>query len=210
MNLTDLTVAAFLDRLRSAEPTPGGGSAAALGSAIGASLLATVAAMPTRRTESSAALEQLQGAGRRSTASAEALTSIVDEDSRAYDAVVAAFRLPKSTDREKSERSAQIQSALAAAVQAPLAAARHCAGALEAAITVAQYGNHNASSDTGVGIELLAAGIRGAALNVEINLRSVKDDARVQQARSELESLIRRAEVSVSEARRQLGERGTS
>lgn len=206
MNLTHLTVAAFLDRLRSSEPTPGGGSAAALASAAGASLLAMVAAMPTRRAEAPAAVEQLHDAGRRSAALAEALTSLVDEDSRAYDDVVAAFRLPKSTDVEQSERSARIQVALAAAVQAPLAVARHSAEALEAATTVAQYGNRNAASDTGVGIELLGAGFRGAALNVEINLRSLKDDACVQQARSELESLTRRAEAAASDARRYLEE----
>ncbi|MGH9310109.1 MAG: cyclodeaminase/cyclohydrolase family protein [Vicinamibacterales bacterium] len=206
MNLTLLTVAAFLDRLRSSEPTPGGGSAAALASAIGTSLLAMVAGMPTRRAESPAAVDQLHDAGRRTAALAERLTSLVDEDSRAYDDVVAAFRLPKATDAQKSERSARIQSTLAAAVQAPLAVARHSAEALEAATTVAEYGNRNAASDTGVGIELLGAGLRGAALNVEINLRSIKDDAYVQQARSELDALAHRAEAAASRARRQLGD----
>jgi formiminotetrahydrofolate cyclodeaminase len=205
MNLTDLNVAAFLDRIRSPDPTPGGGSAAALASATGASLLVMVAAMPTRRAESPDAVDQLHDAGRRSAALAKALTSLVDEDSRAYDEVVAAFRLPKSTDDEKSERSARIQAALAAAVQAPLAVARHSVEALEAATIVALYGSRNAASDTGVAIELLGAGLRGAALNVEINLRSMKDEAYVQRGRSETEALTLRAEAAASDARRHLG-----
>jgi formiminotetrahydrofolate cyclodeaminase len=206
MNLTHLTVAEFLDRLRSSKPTPGGGSAAALASATGASLLSMVAAMPAGRAGSPDAVEQLQDAGRRSAELAAALTSLVDEDSRAYDGVVAAFRLPKSTDGEKAERSARIQSALAAAVQPPLAVARHSLEALEAAAIVARYGNYNAASDTGVGIELLGAGLRGAALNVEINLRSLKDEAYVQQGRRELKTLTGGAETAAAEAHRQLAE----
>ena len=185
MKLTALSVSELLAAFRSSEPTPGGGSAAALSSAVGASLLAMVAALPKPRTSSEVEANELADAGRRCTSIAVELEALVDQDSAAYDLVVGAFRLPKVTDEEKSARTAAIQKALVAATEVPLDVMRKTAAALGLAAAVARLGNANAASDVEVGIGLLKAGLSGARQNVEINLGSVKSADYVARVRDE-------------------------
>jgi formiminotetrahydrofolate cyclodeaminase len=175
MTLAALPLTTFLERLRSSSPTPGGGSASALAGAIGAALLAMVAALPKPRTTTDDEVRKLKEAGEFTTTFAQRLEHLIDEDSQAYDAVVSAYRLPKETEAEKSARSARIQEAMKQAIEAPLEVMRTCADALAWAGVVSSLGNASASSDVQVGIELLRAGLRGARLNVNINLRSIKD-----------------------------------
>ena len=185
MRLTNMTVTSLLAAFRSSEPTPGGGSASALAGAVGASLVAMVAALPRPTATGDEDLLDLRTSGQRAVELAEQLEALVDRDSEAYELVVGAYRLPKSTDAEKAARSAAIQRAMRAAIEAPLDVMRACAEGLEHARTVARFGNPNASSDVLVGRELLRAGLRGARLNVEINLGSVKDAAYVSGVREE-------------------------
>jgi formiminotetrahydrofolate cyclodeaminase len=175
MKLVNRSVSDLLAAFRSPEPTPGGGSAAALAGALGASLLAMVAALPKSRAATEEDAQRLEAAGDRCAALASALETLVDQDSEAYDLVMSAFRKPKATDDEKAARSAAIQAAFREAIAAPLAVMRACAAAAEQGVVVAALGNASASSDARVGLELLAAALRGARLNVEINLGSVKD-----------------------------------
>jgi formiminotetrahydrofolate cyclodeaminase len=205
MKLTDRSVADLLAGFRSSEPTPGGGSAAALAGAVGASLLAMVAGLPKPRAATEEDLERLGAAGRRCAELSESLAALVDRDSEAYDTVVHAFKLPKSTDAEKATRSLRIQQAMQAATDTPLDVMRACSDAIEQAAVVAAFGNPNASSDVGVGLELLGAGLRGARLNVEINLGSLKDAELVTRARNESARLAMEAETGIAAARGKLG-----
>ena len=191
MKLTERRVDDLLQAFRSPDPTPGGGSAAALAGALGASLLAMVAGLPKSRAATEEDAERLQAAGRRCAAIAGDLTTLVDRDSEAYDLVVGAYQQPKRTDEEKSARSAAIQQAMRAAIAAPLDVMRACAAAAEQGVVVAALGNPSASSDVRVGFELLGAGLRGAKLNVEINLGSVKDAAYVETVRRDVEEFER-------------------
>ena len=191
MKLTERRVDDLLQAFRSPDPTPGGGSAAALAGAIGASLLAMVAGLPKSRAATEEDVERLQAAGRRCAAIAGDLTTLVDRDSEAYDLVVGAYKQPKGTDEEKAARSAAIQQAMRAAIAAPLDVMRACAAAAEQGVVVAALGNPSASSDVRVGFELLGAGLRGAKLNVEINLGSVKDAAYVETVRRDVEEFDR-------------------
>jgi methenyltetrahydrofolate cyclohydrolase len=175
MKLIDRTVTDLLRAFRSPEPTPGGGSAAALTGALGASLLAMVAALPKSRAATEEDAERLSAAGARCAALAGELETLVDRDCDAYALVMAAYRQPKTTENEKGARSAAIQAAMREAIAAPLAVMRACAAAGEQAVVVGALGNPSASSDARVGVELLGAGLRGARRNVEINLGSVKD-----------------------------------
>jgi len=185
MKLTALSVSDLLSAFRSSEPTPGGGSASALASAVGASLLAMVAALPKPRATSEADVYRLAEARRGCTALAAQLEALIDQDSAAYDLVVGAFRLPKSSDEEKAARAAAIQKALVAATEAPLEVMRRSSAALALSPTVNDLGNQNAASDVQVAIGLLRAGLQGAGQNVEINLGSVKDAAYVERVRQE-------------------------
>jgi formiminotetrahydrofolate cyclodeaminase len=190
MTLSAKPLAALLEDFRSTAPTPGGGSAAALAGAVGASLLAMVAGLPKPRAASEAELAELKRIGERSTELARALEGLIDRDAAAYDLVVLAYRMPKGTDDEKAARSNRIQASLKAAIEAPLDVMRSCAEAAALAPRLSALGNPNASSDVQVGAELLRAGIRGARLNVEINLDSVKDKPYVDAVAVEVARLV--------------------
>jgi formiminotetrahydrofolate cyclodeaminase len=191
MKLIDRSVADLLAAFRSSDPTPGGGSAAALAGAIGSSLLAMVAGLPKSRAATAEDAARLTAAGDRCAALALVLETLVDRDSAAYDLVMAAYKKPKATDEEKAVRSAGIQAAMREAIAAPLAVMRACAAAAEQGVVIAGLGNPSASSDVQVGFELLGAGLRGAKLNVEINVGSVKDAAYVSQVRGDVEEFER-------------------
>jgi formiminotetrahydrofolate cyclodeaminase len=190
MKLTDKTVADLLAAFRSPDPTPGGGSASALAGAIGASLLAMVSALPKPKAAADDEIAQLRAAGERCTELAGRLTALVDRDSEAYDTVVQAYRMPKGSDEEKATRAAKIQLALGVAIDAPLDVMRACHEAMGHAAAIGALGNPNASSDVQVGQELLGAGLRGARLNVDINLGSIKDAAYAERVRQEVDRLI--------------------
>ena len=189
MTLVNTPLSALLEEFRSPAPTPGGGSAAALAGALGASLLVMVAGLPKPRAANSADLQRLHDAGDLCSDYARRLEALVDADTDAYLAVVDAYRLPKGTDDEKHVRTVRIQEALKGAIDTPLAAMRLCSWALAEAEVVRELGNANAASDAGVAIELLRAGRRGARFNVEINLDAVKDQAYAASICEEIDRL---------------------
>jgi methenyltetrahydrofolate cyclohydrolase len=198
MKLTDLSVTGLIAAFGSPSPTPGGGSASALAGAVGAALLAMVAAMPKNRTSTAEEGGLLQATGTRCGELSDALLDLVDRDSEAYDAVLAAYRLPKASDDEKLARKAEIQAAMKRAAEMPLDTMRYAAEALEAAPIVGRLGSANAASDVVVAIELLSAAARGARANVEINLESLDDAAYVARLREEVAELDRRCSRSPS------------
>lgn len=205
MKLTDKTVTALLEAFRSPEPTPGGGSAAALAGAMGASLLAMVAGLPKSRAASAEDAARLKAAGERCAAIASDLAGLVDRDSEAYGLVLAAYRKAKETDEEKAARSAAIQAGMRAAIAAPLDVMRACAAAAEQGVVVAAMGIASASSDVAVAFELLGAGLRSAKLNVEINLGSVKDEAYAEKVGGEIQEFERALGHESAAARRAYG-----
>jgi methenyltetrahydrofolate cyclohydrolase len=207
--LTDLTLIDLLTAFRSPEPTPGGGSGAALAGAVGASLLAMVAGLPKSHAATEEDIERLAGARLQCTRISDVLALLVDRDTEAYDMVVAAYALPKSTDAEKHERTSHVQLALRAATEAPLEVMRACADAIEQGIVVAELGNRNAASDVQVGLELLLAAQRGARLNVEVNLGMLKDAAYVAIVGEEMTRLTAAAEREMTSAREKASSRMT-
>lgn len=204
MKLSARPLPDLLAAFRSSEPTPGGGSAAALAGAVGASLLAMVAGLARPRTTSADDLQRLAAAGARCAELSERLAALIDQDSDAYDLVVGAFRLPKGSDEEKRARGSAIQTAMHAATNTPLVVMRSCADAIAEAAVVAAFGNANASSDVAVALELLGAALRGAKVNVEINLESVKDEAFAATARADAERVAAAAAKGTAAARARL------
>jgi len=168
-SLLDLRARDLLDRLASTDPTPGGGSAAALSGATGAALVAMVCAMPKTRTGAAEERGRLDTALGRAREASSRLRSLVDEDSAAFDAVMAAYRLPKATDEEKGARKTAIAQAMAGATQVPVQTAEACVVVMRAAVEAAQNGNANALSDARTGGAMAWAGLLGAAENVRIN-----------------------------------------
>jgi methenyltetrahydrofolate cyclohydrolase len=173
----DQTISAFLDALASAEPTPGGGTASAISGAIGAALLMMVAGLPKTRTNSDKERVQLSESRAVLTSVRARLLALADRDAEAYDAVIAAYRLPKGTDAEKAARTQAVATAIRGATDAPLETLRAVAETVGHAKAVAQCGNPAATSDVRVALELLEAAAAGASANVEINLSSIEDEA---------------------------------
>jgi methenyltetrahydrofolate cyclohydrolase len=184
--LVDKSVAQILDAFASSDPTPGGGSAAALAGAVGAALLLMVARMPKTRTAAETDRPPLDAAVAALQPIAGELRALIDRDTAAYDAVVAAYRLPKGTEQEKAARKDAIQAGMRGAIDAPLAVMRASRTALRHAAAVETHGNPNAASDVTVATALLRAAVEGARANVEINLGSVPDEGYVGQVRREI------------------------
>lgn len=201
MSFSALTLKQFIDRLASAEPTPGGGTASAVTGAIGTALLIMVAGLPKTRTNADEERIALAGARERLVPLREALEQRADDDAAAFDEVMAAYRLPKATDDEKAARKAAVQRALAHATEVPLETLRLAADALELAGIVAQHGVPSASSDVGVAIGLLQAAAAGGAANVRVNLGGVSDEAKRRQWADETDRLAARAAGAAERAR---------
>src|SRR5262249_9938299 len=132
------------------------------------------------------------------------LEDAIDADAAAYDAVVAAYRLPKSSPAEQEARKTAIDRALRGAIDVPMQVVRLSGEALRHAESVARHGQRSAASDVGVAIALLGAGLRGAALNVGINLGGVKDESYATAVRTDLDRLSRASAESAASAERTL------
>jgi formiminotetrahydrofolate cyclodeaminase len=187
--LSEVPFNELLERFAAPTPTPGGGSASALAGALGAALLAMVAGLARTRTgapEERQALDLTRAQLERGYAH---LREQIDRDSHAYDAVRAAYRLPKGTDQEKQARTDAIQDALRGAIEVPLDVMRAARAAAVEALVVAEHGSHAASSDVAVGIELLKTASRGGALNVGINLEGIHDVGYAEGVRQEVRQL---------------------
>ena len=184
------TIRAFLDELASESPTPGGGGAAAATGAMGAALVSMVCNLTIGKEKFAAVETRMKDILAKAEALRVKLTDLMAEDVAAFDAVMAAYRLPKDTPDDKTARSAAIQEAAKTAALTPLATARSCAEVIELAQSAAELGNPNVLSDAGVAALCAQAGLKGAALNVFINLGMIKDQTFVSQCQAELEQLL--------------------
>jgi formiminotetrahydrofolate cyclodeaminase len=197
--LTELSVDELVARLASDAPVPGGGSASALAGSLAAALVHMVVELTAGRSEAAgdeAALVEM----RVSAASLRSeLTRLVDADAAAYASVMAARRLPRDSDLERDARRVQLEAAIREATRAPLATARHASDVLELAERMAPIGNRNAVSDIGVAALLAAAAVRGAILNVRINLPYVTND---EELRAGAEAEVARLLTDLEERER--------
>jgi methenyltetrahydrofolate cyclohydrolase len=184
------TIQTFLDELASNAPAPGGGGAAALAGATGAALVSMVCNLTLGKEKFASVEPQMQAILARAESLRADLTGLMTEDVTAFNTVMAAYRLPKTTDAEKSARTAAIQKASKTATLAPLRVARACAEVIELSRPVAEMGNPNVLSDAGVAALCAQAGLKSAALNVLINLGAIKDEAFVAHHRAELAQLL--------------------
>jgi formiminotetrahydrofolate cyclodeaminase len=188
--ITDSSVEKFLDELASAAPTPGGGSAAAIMGAMGAALISMVCNVTLGKKGQEAATSEMTAIRDESEKLRARLTAMVAEDVAAFDGLMAAYRLPKASDDEKSHRLEAIQSSLRAATETPLACARACGEVITLSKRAGQHGYAGVISDAGVGVLAANTALRSAALNVYINAPSLKDRAFAEQSVAEIEKLL--------------------
>lgn len=188
--LTSLTLRSFAERLASAAPTPGGGSASAYAGALGASLASMVGRIALQKEERPGLADIVE--------EADSLRAhflrLVQDDSAAYDSVTAALRMPKANAEERGLRTEALQAALLAASRVPLDAAKAARRLLQLCERLLEHATPAAISDAGVGALLAETAIRGAALNVMINLASLRDATQVKALSEELDRVVDGAE----------------
>lgn len=201
------TATDFLDQLASANPAPGGGSAAAYAGAMGAGLVAMVAGLTIGKKKYAAVELRMQAIHAEAETLRHDLTVEVSEDAAAFDAVLAAIKLPRETPEEQARRAAAIETATLNAAHVPLVAARKALRVIELAGEVVAEGNLNAISDGASAAAMAHAALTAAGTNVRINIHSLADKSHGQLLLDELEELETQALLREEGIRRDLENR---
>jgi glutamate formiminotransferase/formiminotetrahydrofolate cyclodeaminase len=175
--LTDMTCACFADETASESPAPGGGSIAAYVGALGAALGTMVANLSSHKPGWDDRWETFSVWAEKGQTIKQELLFLVDEDTRAFDRVMAAFGLPKHTDEQKTVRSRAIQEATKYAIEVPFRTMERAFDVFALCHAMVEEGNPNSITDAAVGALCARAAVIGAYLNVKINAGSLKDRA---------------------------------
>ncbi len=195
----ELTVREFVRRLATPDPVPGGGSAAAVAAALGASLVAMVASLSEGRPKYAEHATLHASTRKKASDLGQRLLTLADEDSSAYAAFGAAQKLPKETEQEQQARTAAMHTAARRAAEVPLECLEACLGVVALAEALAGRSNRNAASDLDVATLLVEAAAGGAGANVLVNLPSL----------DEADPFVGHAMARVDEIRREVGRLGT-
>lgn len=190
-----LDLSTFIESLAAGGPTPGGGSAAALAGALGASLAAMVGRLTIGRKRYADVEPQMQALVEQADRLRLRLTQLVSDDAAAFDQVQAAHRLPKDSALEVATRNQAIQEAFKAASRTPLDTVAACLDALRLAEQAVAAGNVNAATDGAVGALLAYAGLQGAVLNVRVNLTSIADAEFIATSQAAVAAALTEAEA---------------
>ncbi|MFO8051059.1 MAG: glutamate formimidoyltransferase [Thermoplasmatota archaeon] len=182
----------FMTELASSSPAPGGGSVSALSGSLGASLIEMVCNLTVGKEKYRESWEELEQISKKVSKNRKRLLQLVDEDTNAFNDVISAFRMPKSTDEERSRRSDAIQVGYKKAISTPMETAEQCLEVLELSVPVSEKGNTNSISDVGVGAKMASSGLDGAIMNVRINLGSIKDEEYISKRNQELSQMQKR------------------
>ena len=199
MKLTEMTVTSYIDLLNSDAPAPGGGSASALCGAQGAALVSMVAGLTIGKKKYPLDQDLCIDVAGKASKLKDALLAQVDKDTEAFNLVSAAFKLPKETEEEKAVRSKAIADATLVATQVPFETMKLCLETLRYTKSLIGHSNTNAASDLGVSALNLIACMKGAWLNVLINLGGLEDEATANDFRSKGEEMVKTAQKEAEE-----------
>ena len=169
----------FLEKMSSDTPTPGGGSASALAGALSASLVTMVAGLSSKKDKTKK--KRMEGIKKKGLSIQKRLFRAIDVDSRSFDAVIKAFRLPRNSEKERFRRVREIQKAYQKATLTPQLVCQQSLQLLEYSKTLILKGNPNAISDAGVAAFLADAAFAGGLLNIKINLVAVTEKVFVKK-----------------------------
>ena len=199
--LVDLTVKEFAHETARESPAPGGGSVSAYMGAMGAALGTMVANLSSHKPGWDERWEEFARYAEQGMAIQEELLHLVDEDTEAFNRIMAAFGMPKGNEEEKRLRSAAIQEATLFAAQVPLQTMKVAMRVFPLCRAMVEKGNPNSVSDAGVGTLAARAAVLGAGMNVKINASSLKDKAKAAELIAEADRLIAQANSLEEEIR---------
>lgn len=197
--LVELKISEFLNVLQSDSPAPGGGSCAALAGAVGAALGVMVGRLTVGNDKYAAVSAEAQELLTTLSTCQKTLEKYIDEDTEAFNKVMAAYKLPKATDEEKAARSAAIQMAMKGAAQLPFEVAKLSAEVMEMAMRMLAIGNSNAASDAAVAGRMAHTATWSAVYNVRINLGSIKDKEFSERLKEETDALVKKVDALLVE-----------
>ena len=180
----------YLDDAASGESTPGGGSVAALAGALGAALTSMVCNFTVGKKKYKDVEDEVAEILSKSEELRGNLAELMQADTEVYGQVSAAYGMPRKTSKEKKARTAAIQEALKAALDVPLKAVMSCYDVLKLNQPLVEKGNPNLISDVGVAVALAESALHSAAMNVEINLAYIKDEAFCKEVREKLDPIV--------------------
>ena len=189
----DKTCRGFAEETASESPAPGGGSIAAYMGALGAALGTMVANLSSHKAGWDDRWEEFSEWADRGHALQEELLRLVDEDTEAFNRIMAVFAMPRSTDEERAARSAALQQATLYAAQVPLRTMKKAFEVFDIVRAMAAEGNPNSVSDAGVGALAARSAVLGAQLNVRINAAGLKDRACADALAAEADALAEAA-----------------
>ena len=187
--LSNLRIMQFLERTASGTPVPGGGSIAALSAAVSASLSEMVANLTIGRKGFEAIENEMKEIAKDAFNYRGKLVHDIDRDSDAFNDVVSAYKLPKSTEKNRSNRDRAIQQGLKNAVRVPLSVAKDALRLMELAARVVENGNKNAVTDGAVAAMMARTSVLSALYNVKINLLSITDKAFVKDVAKQIKHM---------------------
>ena len=191
--LISMTCKDFIDELSTNSPAPGGGSVSALAGALGASLSSMVAALTHEKKEMLDIKPEMDKIGIEAQLLKDQLTNIVDEDTIAFKNVMSSSRLPSTTEDEKKHKIKSLEAANKYAIEVPMKTAELCFEVLVLSKNLVEKGNPNSVTDVGVASEIVFAGLRGACMNVEINLNNISDSNYRKNFQSKINKIIIKA-----------------
>ena len=199
-DIKDTEIEQFLQALASQSATPGGGSAAAIIGAMGAALVSMVCNLTIGKKKYAEVESDMKDVLAKSETLRHKLIGMIEDDVKAFDAVMGAYGMPKDTDADKAKRDQAIQAALKQATDVPMACARAARQVIDIAATASDKGNLNVISDAGVGVLAGYAALRSAALNVFTNARMITDKTFAEAKLKELNELLAGAEAATEKA----------
>jgi len=190
MKLSEMKIDEFVKELASDSPAPGGGSVAALSGSLGAALVSMVSALTVGKEKYRDNREVMEKAGEEARELQTRLLELMEEDTKAFNAYMAALKLPKETEEQKARRKEAIQEATKGAIDVPLKTLEACRDVAALAETACKKGNQNAVSAAGTAAIMAQAAGKAAAYNVKINLMGLKDETLAAKVRREMENLM--------------------
>lgn len=199
MQVQSLSLEEFVSILGSKEPVPGGGGASAVTAAVGTALGNMVGSLTVGKKQYAEVEAEMYDLCSRCDTLQMELLALAQRDAQVFERLMEAYHLPKETAEELEERAAAVENSLHTACEVPLEIMEKCCTALDILSEFAEKGSENALSDAGVGAVCCKAALQGAALNVLINIRSMRDEKSAVEYKDRMDQMLREHEAKADE-----------